>query len=184
MRRAVLALAGLILSGPALAQSPDDSYVDTLFGCTRKTDGATVPCQAQQSTDSEISDLAQRLVPLVESQLPTGGGSGSSLAAPVTASTCPGGSLALVFAKNGDAAYEVTLSANCAYSIAGGTAGQDQRLTLYEHQPAAGSLDVGTLPSGVLYPGGVVPPQSNAFGQTRIVVFSTADGGAHYFGGL
>ena len=104
-------------------------------------------------------------------------------AVPVTASTCSGTQV-LTFPARGRAVFDVTLGAACAYTFAGGVAGAEQRVTLYERQPSSGStVYAGTFPNSVKFAGGA-PAQSTGVGQVRIVTFATDDGGATVFGGL
>lgn len=57
-----------------------------------------------------------------------------------------------------EAVYDITLSANCAITLAPGSAvGIAQRLTLILRQPASGSTFTASLPSGVKYAGGSPP---------------------------
>ena len=75
------------------------------------------------------------------------------LSVPVTTVPVSGAAQSLAFPASGSAAYDLTLTANCTITLSGGTAGQQQTITLYLRQDAAAG-HTPTLPPGVKWPGG------------------------------
>ena len=100
---------------------------------------------------------------------------------PVTAIATSGAAQTLTLPASGNAAFDVTLTANCALSLTGGTAGQLQTLTLILRQDAtAGHLP--SLPAGVKWAGGIAPTPNTASGGIDVFTFTTPDAGATVLG--
>lgn len=109
----------------------------------------------------------------------------ASAATPVITIAASGASRAMTFAATGDAAFDVTLSANCTFTLSGGTAGQYQRITLIVRQPASGTTYTATLPpqsSNMRYNGGAPPATSTTLGSISLIDFFTSDGGLTVLG--
>ena len=109
----------------------------------------------------------------------SGGGSSST---PVTTIASSGASQALAFPASGSACYDVTLTANCTFTLTGGTAGQYQRVTLILRQDATAGR-VATLPSGVKWTSGVTPTPNTVAGKIDVFYFHTPDAGTTVLGG-
>ena len=105
----------------------------------------------------------------------------SAASIPVFGISASGTSQSLAAASSGSKAYDITLTANCALSLSGGTAGQQQSMTVYLRQDSAAGRIV-TLPSGVKWPGGTPPTPGAAAGNVDVFVFTTPDGGTTWFG--
>lgn len=106
---------------------------------------------------------------------------GGGAAVPVTVVAASGASQALAFPASGSAAYDLTLTANCTLSLTGGTAGQQQTITVYLRQDSTAGRVV-TLPAGVRWPGGVAPTPGTAAGGVDVFVFATPDARATVIG--
>ena len=98
----------------------------------------------------------------------------------VTAASC-NSSQALTFPASGTAAYDLTLTGACAVTLAGGTAGQVQTITLFSRQDATAGR-VLTLPPGVKWSGGNAPTPNTAAGGIDVFTFTTPDAGATVLG--
>ncbi|GBR00583.1 hypothetical protein [Acetobacter oeni] len=107
------------------------------------------------------------------------GGSSTTATVPVTTTTSPGASYPIAYAASGSVAYDVTPSQALALTLSGGTAGQEQRITVVIRQGATGYAV--TLPAGVIWAGST-PAVSTTAGQATILTFYTDDGGATIFG--
>jgi hypothetical protein len=105
---------------------------------------------------------------------------GSSLTA-VTTVAASGASQALAFASSGNAASDITLTANCAITLTGGTSGQYQSVVLILRQGGSGGFTP-TLPAAVRWPGGVAPTPNTVAGKIDVFTFSTSDAGLTVFG--
>jgi hypothetical protein len=99
----------------------------------------------------------------------------------VTTIASSGASRSIGFSSSGNAAYDITLTANCAITLSGGTAGQYQYLTLVLRQSGSGGFTPG-LPAGIRWPGGIAPVPNTIAGKIDVFTFSTSDGGATVFG--
>ncbi|GBR07745.1 hypothetical protein [Acetobacter oeni] len=108
--------------------------------------------------------------------------SGSTTTVPSNVVTSPGAMLTLAFASSGDTTWDVTPNEALKLTLAGGTSGSLQRLTLILRQPASGGFTV-TLPA-VKYPGGQTPAVSTVAGHTTVITFMTDDGGTTIYGGI
>lgn len=110
---------------------------------------------------------------------------GGVLSAPgatgVTAIAASGASVVLAAPASGHAAFDVALTANCTFSLSGGTAGQLQVLTLFLRQDTTAGR-VATLPSNARWTGGVAPTPNTAAGKIDVFRFTTPDGGVTWFG--
>ena len=166
--------ATLLATACRVAQTEGASAVFLLGGTYNGTGILPAACAGIGSIGPGVVAGSNALLPLVPSLVG---------AVPVTASTCSGTQV-LTFPARGRAVFDVTLGAACAYTFAGGVAGAEQRVTLYERQPSTGSTTyTGTFPNSVKFAGGA-PAQATGVGQVRIVTFATDDGGATVFGGL
>jgi hypothetical protein len=87
----------------------------------------------------------------------------------------------MAFPASGSAAFDITLTANCALTLSGGTAGQLQAITLILRQSGGGGF-LPTLPAGIRWPGGVAPTPNTLAGKIDVFTFSTSDGGTTIFG--
>ena len=108
------------------------------------------------------------------------GPAGAGAVIPVIAVASSGASQALVAPAQGSAAYDVTLTSNCTFTLSGGTAGQMQVVTLFLRQDATAGR-VPTLPS-VRWAGGTAPTPNTAAGKIDVFRFTTPDGGVTWFG--
>ena len=108
------------------------------------------------------------------------GPAGPATSTPVTTIAASGSSQTLTAPAVGNAAFDVTLTANCAFVLAGGAAGQLQVLTLFLRQDGPAGR-VATLP-GVRWAGGTVPTANIAAGKIDVFRFTTPDGGVTWFG--
>ncbi len=105
----------------------------------------------------------------------------AAVTVPVTTVAASGAAQTLTFPASGNAAYDLTLTANCALSLSGGTAGQLQALTLILRQDAtAGRLPA--LPASVKWPGGTAPTPNTAAGGIDVFTFTTPDARATVLG--
>ncbi len=100
---------------------------------------------------------------------------------PVTAASCSSAQ-ALAFPASGNAAYDVTLTGNCAFSLTGGTAGQYQTVTLILRQDSTAGRSP-TLPAGVKWPGGTAPTPNTTAGGIDVFTFATPDARTTVIGG-
>ena len=126
-------------------------------------------------------DLLDQLGPRVRKVPPVRLDPGWSRSPPSSAS---GAAQALAAPANGSSAYRVTVTANLALSLSGGTAGQWQRVYLRLIMDATGGWTV-TWPSqvGTRWPGNVAPTPATAPGSMTVVWFDTDDGGTTWVGG-
>jgi len=100
---------------------------------------------------------------------------------PVTTIVSSGSTQALIFPSAANAAYDITLTANCTVTLSGGTTGQYQIVTLIARAGNGGySLN---LPTNIRWSGGVSPTPSNVANTINVFTFSTSDGGTTIFGG-
>ena len=99
---------------------------------------------------------------------------------PVVTVASSGTSQALTFAASGSRAYDVTLSANCSFTISGGTNGELQTVSLLI-RGGAGGFSV-SLPTNVKWKGGSAPSVDTSAGSLFILRFQTSDGGSTYAG--
>ena len=112
---------------------------------------------------------------------------GNFTAPPVTASTpvitvsASGAAQALTVPAQGDRAYDIVLTANCALSLTGGSAGVAQTVHLWLRQAGGGGFTP-ALPAGVKWPVGGPPVPGTAAGQIDVYKFTTLDGGATFTG--
>ena len=88
----------------------------------------------------------------------------------------------LTFPASGNAVYDVTLTANCTFTFAGGLVGRQQVITLYLRQDATAGR-VATLPASVKWPGGSAPVPNTAAGGVDMFFFATPDGAVTVIGG-
>ena len=101
---------------------------------------------------------------------------------PVTVIAASGATQTLAFAASGDSAYDITLTANCAITITGGTVGQCQQLTLYLRQSGAGGF-APSFTQTIGWPGGTAPTFNTTAGKFDALKINTPDGGVTLSGG-
>lgn len=99
----------------------------------------------------------------------------------VTTILSSGASRALVFPASGSAGYDITLTANCTFTLSGGTAGELQTLTVFLRQ-GVGAGFLATLPAGIIWNGGIPPVPNTLAGRVDVYAFSTPDAGVTIFG--
>ena len=104
----------------------------------------------------------------------------SAAAVPVTTVASSGASQALSFAPSGSRAYDVTLTANCSFSLSGGNPGELQTITLFV-RGGAGGFSV-ALPNNVKWKAGSAPTIDTSAGSINVIRFQTPDGGTTYAG--
>jgi hypothetical protein len=102
---------------------------------------------------------------------------------PTTVVATSGAAQTLTAAASGSVAYDITLTANCTLTLAGGVAGQQQSITVYLRQDATAGR-VAVLPTGVKWPGGVAPVPGTLAGNVDVFTFTTPDGGATWAGSI
>ena len=104
----------------------------------------------------------------------------AAAAVPVITVAASGTSQALSFPASGSRAYDVTLTANCSFSVSGGVSGELQTITLITRGGTGGfSL---TLPTNVKWKGGTAPTVDTSAGSLGVIRIQTSDGGATYAG--
>lgn len=91
-----------------------------------------------------------------------------------------GYSQTLAFPPSGNVAFDITLTANCAFLISGGSSAEMQTLTLVIRGGNGGFS--ATLPNNVKWPGGVAPTVDGSAGSYNEFYIRTLDGGATYSG--
>lgn len=123
---------------------------------------ATIYSQVIASDDTGTSDVS---------------GDGS----PVTTVAASGASEDLAFPSFGNIAYDVTLTADCTFTITGGAAGQLQTITLILRQDGTAGR-VATLPAAIKWPAGVAPSLNTAAGRIDVLYISTPDAGTTLLG--
>ena len=99
---------------------------------------------------------------------------------PVTSATASGTTQALAFPSTGSRAYDVTLTANCTFSISGGATGELQTVILIIRGGAGGFS--AALPTNVKWKGGTAPAVDTSSGSINFIRLQTSDGGATYAG--
>lgn len=99
---------------------------------------------------------------------------------PVTTIAASGSSQSLIFSSFGSRAYDVTLNANCSFSVSGGSVGELQTLTLILRGGSGGFT--AALPGNVKWKGGAAPTVDTSAGSIYLVKIQTSDGGATYAG--
>lgn len=127
--------------------------------------------------DSSGAPLGTAQNPLVVQM--SGTAPGGTSTTPVTTANS-GTSQALAFPSSGNAAFNITLTGNCAFSLSGGASGQLQTITLVIRGGAGGFS--ATLPAGIKWPGGVAPTVDTSAGSYNEFYIRTLDGGATYSG--
>ena len=99
----------------------------------------------------------------------------------VTTIAASGASQTLAFPASGSAAYDITLTANCTFTLTGGKAGEFQTLTVILRQ-GIGAGFLATLPSGIIWESGIPPVPNTMAGKVDVFVFSTPDAGVTKIG--
>lgn len=106
---------------------------------------------------------------------------GGSSTVPNTTVAASGSAVTLSFPSNGSASFDVTLTANCTFTVIGGTNGQMQQITLVLRQDATAGR-VPTLPSTIKWTSGSPPAWNTVAGRVDIVTLTTTDAGTTVFG--
>jgi hypothetical protein len=109
------------------------------------------------------------------------GVSGASSYIPTTTISSSGASQTLTYPSSGSICIDITLTANCTLTLAGGTTGQYQTITLILRQDSTAGR-VPTLPSGVRWPNSTAPTPNSTAGKIDVFFLSTPDGGTTIFG--
>jgi len=99
----------------------------------------------------------------------------------VTTIAASGPTQALMFARSGNNAYDITVSVPLTLSLAGGSPGQAQFLTLVVRQAPNTGYRV-TLPANVKWTGAASPTVDTEHDKPTVITFLTVDGGASYLG--
>lgn len=115
-------------------------------------------------------------------QLSNGIMTSAAVGIPVLAVSASGATQALLFPSSGSRAYDITLTANCTFSISGGSAGELQTLTLILRGGTGGFS--ATLPTNVKWKGGSAPVLDTTSGSISLIRIQTSDGGTTYAGGI
>ena len=102
-------------------------------------------------------------------------------AVPVTSVSSSGASQALSFPANGNVAYDITLTADCALTLSGGVSGQMQQITVLLRQDGAAG-HTPTPPSGINWRSGAPPTPNTAPGRFDLWTLATLDGGTTVLG--
>lgn len=100
---------------------------------------------------------------------------------PVTTVATSGTSQALAFPASGSVGYDITLTANCTITITGGTAGQQQSITIWLRQDSTAGR-VPTLPAGIKWQGGIAPTPNTLAGRIDSYTITTMDAGTTLLG--
>ena len=100
---------------------------------------------------------------------PIGGGT-----VPVTVIAASGASQALAFPSSGNICYDITLAANTAFTILGGTAGQLQTMTIILKQSGIGGFTP-SFTNTIKVNGGVLPTFNTVAGKIDKFTLSTDD---------
>lgn len=100
---------------------------------------------------------------------------------PVVQVASSGAAQAIAFPSSGDRCYDVTLNANCTFTLSGGAAGQLQTITLIIRQSGGGGF-IPTLPSSIKWPNGTPPTPNTVVGRIDKLVLQTSDSGTTYIG--
>jgi len=106
----------------------------------------------------------------------------TAAAVPVITAAVSGSSQALSFPSSGSRAYDVTLTANCSFSLSGGAAGELQTVTLVVRGGAGGFT--AALPANVKWKGGAAPTLDTSANSLNVIRFVTSDGGTTYAGNV
>lgn len=109
--------------------------------------------------------------------------SGSAGSPAVTTVSSSGASQTLTLPASTDACFDVTLSANCTFTLTGGTAGKLGTITVILRQDGTAGRTT-TFPTSVNWPSQTAPTFNTAAGKYDVVQVSTPDGGTTWFGGL
>jgi hypothetical protein len=109
-----------------------------------------------------------------------GGGGGGSSTIPVTTVSSSGTSQSIAFPASGSAAYDVTLTGNCVFTITGGTAGQEQTIRVFARGGTGGFTP--SWPAGVKWAGGTAPAASIPASGIAAYTFRTPDAGTTIVG--
>lgn len=99
----------------------------------------------------------------------------------VTSVPSSGATEVISFPESGNISYDVTLTANCTFTVTGGTEGELQTITLILRQDGTAGR-VATLPAVIKWPNGVAPILNTAAGRIDVLKISTPDAGVTLFG--
>lgn len=140
-----------------------------------RTDASTVDAGRVTGQPGAASTVAGPVGPVGPA------GSGGAVATSLNLVPASGASQALAFAASGDTAYDITLTADCVLTLAGGAAGQLQKVVLVLRQDGIGG-HVPALPAGVRWNGGTPPAANTAADQIDVYMFQTPDAGVTILG--
>lgn len=115
------------------------------------------------------------------STLNAAGGGGGATVTPVTIVATSGSAQTITFPASGNAVFDVTLNADCTFTLAGGTAGQYQTITLIIRQDVTAG-HTPTLPAA-RWPGSITPTPNTLAGGIDVFTLSTPDARTTVFGG-
>ena len=102
---------------------------------------------------------------------------------PVITITASGGSQTLTLPATGVQVYDVTLTANCAFTITGGSSGHKGVIELWAREGSGGwTYTVAGASSTVLYPNGNPPPADTAAGHFVVSYYNSHDASATIVG--
>ena len=139
--------------------------------------GADVTAALQYSAYSADNPAGYQTAAQVASAV--GAATSSRPSIPINAS---GANQTLATATKGDISYIVTLNANCAFALSGGSAGFDQEIKLYLNQDSVGG-HTPSMPPGVIWNNDGVQPTFNTAANAKATVwFNTPDNGATWYG--
>ena len=174
MRRLGLFLLGLTLSQPAFAAS-----VGPVQRAELPAAGSIVITTATAGGGLTLGGWTLGAGLTVTGNVLNAAGGGGVV--PVTTVASSASSQTIAFPASGSATYDITLTANCAISLSGGTLGQLQTITLILRQDSTAGRTP-ALPAGVRWPGGVAPTPNTIAGKIDVFTLSTPDGGTTVFG--
>lgn len=112
---------------------------------------------------------------------PPSAGSGGTV--PATTVAASGASQAVTAPAHGEKIVDVTLTANCAFTLSGGTAGEACTVTLLLRQDATAGRTP-SFPVAVAWPGQITPSLNVGAGKYDVVSLTTLDGGVTWTGAL
>ncbi len=93
---------------------------------------------------------------------PGGGGGGGSATVPVTTVAASGSTQTITFAANGDIAYDITLSANCTFTITQPTTNSKFRKIILIIHPATFQATLPVSSSNLAWSSGSAPVPSTS----------------------
>jgi hypothetical protein len=113
-----------------------------------------------------------------------GGGSSTTIVnpvVPVTKVAASGSTRVLTFPSSGSACFDITLTADCAFTFAGGVTGQQQTMSIVLRQDSTAG-HTATFTDAILWPGGTPPTPNTQAGRVDLFLVTTPDARATLFG--